>query len=174
MSAPRCDHTTCSTASPRPTMDQNTEARAKAPQRRGATSRRRSSGGYNSSDFCYTGLLMPRPATASIQSIIDQAVNAVLERFSESLDRAVAEELRKQPAALGKVRRTQKRMVAVARPPRGAEITRWIADRRARRVPTFVVELTGGVDTKKKIVAKYGADVVFEKGKPAPKVGKAA
>jgi hypothetical protein len=43
MSAPRRDHTTCSTASPRPTMDQNTEAGAKAPQRRGATSRRRSS-----------------------------------------------------------------------------------------------------------------------------------
>jgi hypothetical protein len=117
---------------------------------------------------------MPRSATTAIQSIIEDAVSAVLERFSGALDRAVAEELRKQPAALGKVQRAHKRMVTVARPPRGAEITRWIADRRARRVPTFVIELTGGVDTKKKIVAKYGADVVFEKGRPAPKTAKAA
>jgi hypothetical protein len=36
-------------------------------------------------------------------------------------------------------------------------------------VPTFVIELTAGLDTKKKIVAKYGDGAVFEKGKPAPK-----
>jgi hypothetical protein len=49
------------------------------------------------------------------------------------------------------------------------EITRWVADRRARRVPNFVIEMTGGLDTKKKIVAKYGENVAFEKGKPLPK-----
>ena len=48
-------------------------------------------------------------------------------------------------------------------------MTKWVANRRARRVPTFVIEMTGGLDTKKKIVAKYGEDVVFEKGKPLPK-----
>jgi hypothetical protein len=47
-------------------------------------------------------------------------------------------------------------------------MTRWVADRRARRVPTFVIELTG-LETKKQIVAKYGENVAFEKGKPAPK-----
>jgi hypothetical protein len=34
-------------------------------------------------------------------------------------------------------------------------------------VPTFVIEATG-LDTKKKIVAKFGEDAVFEKGKPVP------
>ena len=51
---------------------------------------------------------------------------------------------------------------------RSEEITRWVADTRARRIPTFVVEMTRGLDTKKKIVARYGANVVFEKGKPLP------
>jgi hypothetical protein len=49
------------------------------------------------------------------------------------------------------------------------EITKWVTDRSARRVPKFVIELTGGLDTKKKIVAKYGENVTFEKGKPLPK-----
>jgi hypothetical protein len=50
------------------------------------------------------------------------------------------------------------------------QITRWAADRRARRVPTFVIEMTGGLDTKKKIVAKFGENAVFEKGKPLPRI----
>jgi hypothetical protein len=41
-------------------------------------------------------------------------------------------------------------------------------------VPTFVIEMTGGLDTKKKIVAKFGDGATFEKGKPLPKLGKAA
>jgi hypothetical protein len=47
-------------------------------------------------------------------------------------------------------------------------MTRWVADNRARRVPNFVIEMTGGLDTKKKIVARYGENVAFEKGKPVP------
>jgi hypothetical protein len=43
-----------------------------------------------------------------------------------------------------------------------------VADARARRVPNFVIEATG-LDTKKKIVAKYGPGASFEKGKPPPK-----
>ena len=50
-----------------------------------------------------------------------------------------------------------------------SEISRWVTDRRARRVPNFVIALTG-LNTKKKIVAKYGENVVFVKGKPAPEV----
>jgi len=38
----------------------------------------------------------------------------------------------------------------------------------ARRVPTFVIEQTG-LKTKKQIVAKFGADAPFEKGKALPK-----
>jgi hypothetical protein len=52
---------------------------------------------------------------------------------------------------------------------RAGEITRWVADNRARRVPNFVIEATG-LDTKKKIVAKYGTNAAFAKGKPLPPV----
>ena len=51
--------------------------------------------------------------------------------------------------------------------PKG-EITRWIADERARRVPTFVIEQTG-LKAKAQVIAKYGDRAVFEKGKPCPK-----
>ena len=49
------------------------------------------------------------------------------------------------------------------------DLTRWAADRRARRVPKFVIEMTNGLETKKKIVAKFGEGAVFEKGKSLPK-----
>lgn len=50
---------------------------------------------------------------------------------------------------------------------RAASMTRWSADTAARRVPLFVIEATG-LDTKKKIVARYGANARFENGKPLP------
>ena len=56
-------------------------------------------------------------------------------------------------------------------PGRGApraELDKWVADRRARRVPNFVIEQTG-LKTKKQIIAKFGDNAAFEKGKPAPK-----
>jgi hypothetical protein len=60
------------------------------------------------------------------------------------------------------------RAMAAGGPRPRTEITKWAADRRARRVPTFVIDMTG-LKTKKAIVGKYGDGVVFEKGKPAPK-----
>ncbi len=113
---------------------------------------------------------MARSTAAVIQTAIEGAVAKVVARLSKSIERTiaerVAEELERQVAAPLKGRRFQNR---AARRRRPVEITRWVADRRARRVPTFVIELTGGLDTKKKIVAKYGEGAVFEKGKPAPK-----
>jgi len=53
-------------------------------------------------------------------------------------------------------------------PSQRGEITRWAADARARKVPTFVIEQTG-IRTKAGIVAKYGENATFEKGKPPPK-----
>lgn len=53
-------------------------------------------------------------------------------------------------------------------PSRRGEIVRWAADARAKRPPTFVIEQTG-LRTKKAIVAKYGENATFEKGKPCPK-----
>jgi hypothetical protein len=51
---------------------------------------------------------------------------------------------------------------------KGSQQSRSGADERPRRVPNFVIEATG-LDTKKKIVAKYGEGVRFEAGKPPPK-----
>ena len=107
----------------------------------------------------------------SINDIISDAVSQAIRNIAPAIQRHVAalaaEELERNLAvkngrkpARGPYRRAR---------PRSEELTKWVADRRARRVPTFVIELTGGLDTKKKIVAKYGENVAFEKGKPAPK-----
>ena len=114
---------------------------------------------------------MPRSAR-SVDDVIRAAVEGVVARASTAIARAVAEmtaerldqELRRGVGRTGggRIRRAGAR----AR-PRG-EITRWAADRRARRVPNFVIDMTG-LKTKKQIVAKFGDGAVFEKGKPAPK-----
>jgi hypothetical protein len=120
---------------------------------------------------------MPRPATSdSIDEILRTAMEPVLKRASAAIAKALAE------AAAERIDGELQRGLARARGRRGAgparaarparrraEITRWVADRRARRVPNFVIEMTNGLDTKKKIVAKFGEDAVFEKGKPLPK-----
>ena len=100
-------------------------------------------------------------ASTSIEDVINAAVDRVTKRILAQVEQAVAEASARfgtRPSA--PVRRRQ-------RP--AAEMTRWVADRRARRVPTFVIEATG-LDTKKKIVARYGENAAFEKGKPLPVV----
>jgi hypothetical protein len=47
-------------------------------------------------------------------------------------------------------------------------MTTWAADSRAKRVPTFVVQATGGLQTKKDILARFGPLARFEKGKALP------
>jgi hypothetical protein len=115
---------------------------------------------------------MPRPpANASIDAQVREALDAVVKRASVAIARTLAlltaerleAELATEVARAGRRAPSARR----ARPPRG-ELSRWAADRRARRVPTFVIDLTG-LKTKKQIVAKYGEGIVFEKGKPAPK-----
>jgi Arc/MetJ family transcription regulator len=120
---------------------------------------------------------MPRRASRqSAEDVILQAVESVVERASAGISRAIAEilavrideELRAQVAkAVGKGGRGRARKAAARAAPR-AELNRWVADRRARRVPNFVIEQTG-LKTKKQIVAKFGDNASFEKGKPAPK-----
>jgi hypothetical protein len=114
---------------------------------------------------------MPRTAAPSIDALVKDALDGVVKRASVTIARTLAqltaerleEELRNEVArtshGASRTRRTR-------RAP--GEMTRWAADRRARRVPNFVIDLTG-LKTKKQIVAKYGDGVVFEKGKPAPK-----
>jgi len=113
---------------------------------------------------------MPRPA-ATLDDIVKNAMEGVIKRTSAAIARTIADlvaagleaELKK---GMGKAARGRGARGRVGRPR--AELTRWVADKRARRVPTFVIELTG-LKTKKAIVAKYGDNVAFEKGKPAPK-----
>ena len=119
---------------------------------------------------------MPRPVTSSsIDEILRQAMEPVLKRASASIAKAIAEMAaeRLDSELQSGIGRTRTRRGLAVRPARASrrrtDITRWVADRRARRVPKFVIELTNGLDTKKKIVARFGAEAVFEKGKPLPK-----
>jgi hypothetical protein len=122
---------------------------------------------------------MPRLATnGSIDDILRTAMEPVLKRASTAIARALAEaaadhidgELQRGLSRARGRRPGRAGPARVARPARRrAEITKWVADRRARRVPNFVIDMTNGLDTKKKIVAKFGEDAVFEKGKPLPK-----
>jgi hypothetical protein len=119
---------------------------------------------------------MPRPSTSSsIDDILRDAMEPVLKRASASIARAIADMAAERldsefQSGIARGRGRRGRAGRSARPSRRrSEITRWVADRRARRVPKFVIEMTNGLDTKKKIVAKYGADSAFEKGKPLPK-----
>ena len=115
---------------------------------------------------------MPR-ATESIEETIATAVAQAIAKISPAIQRRVAElaaeELEKNLAMNGKSRARGAGRRARAR---GADITKWVADNRARRVPKFVIAATG-LDTKKKIVAKFGENAAFEKGKPLPKAVKA-
>jgi hypothetical protein len=111
---------------------------------------------------------MARTAQTSIDEILHAAADKVVARVSAAIAHQVGAlvqaGLERELQRGGRVRRAAP---ARRRPPR-TEINRWVADNRARRVPTFVIEATG-LDTKKKIVAKYGANAQFEKGKPLPK-----
>jgi len=109
-------------------------------------------------------------APQSIDSIVRDAASRVVARVSAAIARQVGdlvqEGLRRELASAASSSSGTRRGKRRARARR--EITRWVADARARRVPTFVIEATG-LDTKKKIVAKFGAGAAFERGKPAPR-----
>jgi histone H3/H4 len=108
-------------------------------------------------------------ANTNIDRIIREALAETVRKIAPAIARhvaaAAAEELEKSLA----LNSTKAARVTASRPRRAPreEMTKWVADRKARRVPKFVIELTG-LDTKKKIVAKYGDNAAFEKGKPAP------
>jgi hypothetical protein len=117
---------------------------------------------------------MPRPASrTSIDDIVRAAMEGVVRRASVAIARAIAEmaaERLDRELSAGVARARGRRG---GRPGRGgsrprSEITRWAADRRARRVPNFVIDQTG-LKTKRQIVAKFGDGAAFEKGKPPPK-----
>ena len=109
---------------------------------------------------------MPRPSpNGSLDDILRDATSRVVARISVALAKQVGdlvkEGVARELASSGPQRRGRRTRT------RG-EMTRWVADARARRVPNFVIEATG-LDTKKKIVAKFGENAAFEKGKPLPR-----
>jgi sRNA-binding protein len=118
------------------------------------------------------------PARNSIDAVVIEAMEGVVKRASRAIAKAIArlaaERLEQElaagvAAATAGRRRSSSRTVRGGRPARQrSEIVKWVADRRARRVPNFVIDMTG-MKTKKAIVAKYGDGVAFEKGKSAPK-----
>jgi hypothetical protein len=115
---------------------------------------------------------MPRPAAnPSIDAMVRDALDGVVKRASVAIARTLAqltaERLEAELASEVARARRGGRSARRGRAARG-ELSRWAADRRARRVPNFVIDMTG-LKTKKQIVAKYGEGVVFEKGKPAPR-----
>jgi hypothetical protein len=117
---------------------------------------------------------MPRPtAPDTLDALVRDAMEPVVRRASLAIARAVAQlaaaqlETELEGGVARAVRGRRGTAAGRAARPR-TELSRWAADRRARRVPNFVIDLTG-LKTKKQIVAKYGEGVVFEKGKPAPK-----
>ena len=116
---------------------------------------------------------MPRLArTDSIDAAVREAMKDAVQLAAQDIARTIAELAAAELAARleAGVAGASGRRGGGRRARRSAagEMTRWVADRRARRVPTFVIELTG-LDTKKQVVARYGEGAAFEKGKPAPK-----
>ncbi len=114
---------------------------------------------------------MPRPTAQTLDSIIQASLADVMRRVAPKIAAAIAQAAAlkvEEELATATPRSSSAGRSGRRRKPR-VELTRWVADRRARRVPNFVIEMTGGLDTKKKIIAKYGENAAFEKGKPAPK-----
>jgi hypothetical protein len=113
---------------------------------------------------------MARTASApSIEDIIRDAVSAVVERAVSSIQNAIAAQVAAELKAAVPRSGGRAKVRVPARPrARRSEMTKWVADNSARRVPNFVIEATG-LDTKKKIVAKFG-EATFEKSKPLPPV----
>jgi hypothetical protein len=107
---------------------------------------------------------MPRIGNAvSFEDILSAATASVVVRASKLIARAVADmvavKLEVDPRGRRGAGRSRTRV----------DMTKWTADKRARRVPNFVIDMTG-LKTKRAIIAKYGVNVSFEKGQPLPRM----
>jgi hypothetical protein len=108
------------------------------------------------------------PSTPSIDAILREAAEKVVARVSAAIARQVGDMVQERLQAELANGSSVGRRASGRRRRAPGEMTRWVADARARRVPNFVIEATG-LDTKKKIVARYGPGAAFERGKPLPK-----
>ncbi len=103
----------------------------------------------------------------SLDAFLDKVIGRVVARVVPVIAKTIAEKTAAQLERQIEAKTKPRRRKARRRRPR-KELTRWAADRHARRVPTFVIEATG-LDTKKKIVAKFGENAAFVKGKALPR-----
>jgi hypothetical protein len=124
---------------------------------------------------------MPALKSSPLRSFIENTVEAVVlralarleagieERMEAIIDRRLARELGVAASRVGARKGTRGAAPRKSKPRKRqrGEMTKWTADIRARRVPLFVIQATG-LDTKKKIVKKFGENAHFEKGKPLP------
>ena len=105
--------------------------------------------------------------TASISSALDNITSALTKTILGQLEEEFAARIQTMHRAKAPAKASAKKEDAHVSSYKPT-IARWVPDIHARRVPTFVIEMTG-LDTKKAIVARYGDSAVFELGKPAPK-----
>ncbi len=110
----------------------------------------------------------PQTIDELVAGAVADAIRKVMPAVQRHIAALAAEQLESALALDGGARRS-----ARPRARTRVEITKWVADKNARRVPNFVIDATG-LDTKKKIVARFGENATFEKGKPPPKPARAA
>jgi hypothetical protein len=109
-----------------------------------------------------------------LQSDIERLAREFAAEVTRLVARAIVDEVEGALAGPGGPRRARREgdaapRVSAGRPRRvqAALVEHWVPDRRARRVPKFVIEATG-LGTKREIVARFGEHAIFEKGQPAP------
>jgi hypothetical protein len=107
---------------------------------------------------------MPISLDAMVDSAARSIIQAVPRALQERISQQTAARAEGAPAPQPKTRPRRRGRARLA------NMTTWTANKRARRVPQFVIEATGGLDTKKQIVAKFGEGARFEQGKPLPPV----
>lgn len=103
-------------------------------------------------------------ASDSLDDIVKDAIEGLVQRTAAALAKAIAAAVAARlevelKNGTGKAPRGRAATGKAVRPR--TELTKWVADKRARRVT--------GLKTRKAVVAKFGENAAFAKGKPAPK-----
>jgi hypothetical protein len=107
---------------------------------------------------------------ALVREFAARVTRLVAQSIADEVEGALSRHVRRdaEPAREGARPPAAPRAARAARArPRAEAVERWVPDRRARRVPNFVIEATG-LRTKREILDRYGEHAIFEKGQPAP------
>ena len=104
---------------------------------------------------------------SDIERLAREFAAAVTRLVADAIVAEVQLALARPGAGAGGGRGGRGRATAPPRRVQAALVERWVPDRRARRVPKFVIEATG-LTAKREIVERFGEHAIFEKGHPAP------